>query len=65
MSDFVNVSEAAKILGVSRTLVYRAIERGMLHPLPPSPLYDGRGPVKLQRSEVEELANRRNTPESS
>lgn len=65
MSEFVNVSEAAKILGVSRTLVYRAIQRGQLHPLPASPLYDGRGPVRLPRDEVEALAVTRNTSKES
>lgn len=55
--DFVSISEAARILGVSRPTVYRLIQDGRLtaeryH------VYRPRGPIRLRRAEVEALAAR-------
>jgi excisionase family DNA binding protein len=52
---FVTIKEAAHLLGCSRTLVYRAIAEGRLHPEPPNPLYKGRGPVKIPRFEIDAI----------
>ncbi|MFH0901315.1 MAG: helix-turn-helix domain-containing protein [Pseudomonadota bacterium] len=50
----VTVTEAAKILGVSRTLVYRALASGDLH-REPMRGYKRGGPSRIPRKEVEEL----------
>ncbi len=55
------ITEAAKYLGVSRTILYRAIAEGRLHPLPKSTLYKGRGPTYLPRAEVEALRQLRDS----
>jgi len=51
----VTISQAAKMLGVSRTVIYQAIADGKLHPLPKSSLYrdPSRAPTYIPRSEVE------------
>ncbi len=52
--DTVSVQEAASILEVSRSHIYRLIKRGQLT-LIRNPLYDKHGPVKISRSQVESL----------
>lgn len=48
-NNFVNLSQAAEILGVSRPTIYKMIERGELHPV----LIATR--QYLKRDEVEEI----------
>lgn len=52
--EYLTVTEAAHLIGVSRTLIYRAIASGLIHPVQ-SPLYK-RGGLKLPRAEVAALA---------
>jgi excisionase family DNA binding protein len=56
MEEYVNISQTAKMLRVSRPLVYRLIEEGKLTPYR-NPLYRGKGgPVLIPREQVEALA---------
>ena len=51
------VSAAAKALGVSRSHVYRLIDRGELSPHR-NPLYRKHAPVSLSRAQVDALVRR-------
>lgn len=53
-SPYMTITEAAKRLGVSRTLVYRALEEGELH-REPTPMYKRGGPQRVLRADVEAL----------
>ena len=57
-NDFVSISEAARILSVSRPTVYRLIREGQLTAVRYH-VYRPRGPIQLARAEVEELARPR------
>ncbi len=52
-----NVSAVAKILGVSRSHVYRLIDRGDLTPHR-NPLYRKHAPVSIPQEQVDELVRR-------
>jgi excisionase family DNA binding protein len=52
-----NKSQAAKRLGVSRTVIERLIDEGVLHERPASPLYKSRGPMLIPAAEVDALAD--------
>lgn len=60
--QYVNISQAAKMLGVSRTLIYRLIERGELSTFH-HPLYEGKGgPVRIPKQQVIALARAKGIP---
>jgi transposase len=52
-----NVSAVAKVLGVSRSHVYRLIDRGDLTPYR-NPLYRKHAPVSIDPAQVDELVRR-------
>jgi excisionase family DNA binding protein len=56
IEGFYNKSQAAKRLGVSRTVIERLIDEGQLHEEPSNPLYKGNGPVLIRAAEVDALA---------
>lgn len=55
--EHVTITEAADILRVSRSTIYRLIAEKQLHPAP-TPFYKRGGPQRIPRSEVEALLRR-------
>jgi len=51
--NLINYAQAARILGISRTIIYKLIARGQLHPIK---VADRR---YLQKHEVEQVLNER------
>ena len=58
MSKYISISEAARILDVSRVTVYKWIDAGLLH-VYHDKMLKGR-PADMLRSEVEALREKRN-----
>jgi excisionase family DNA binding protein len=55
-NDYVSISEAARLLGISRQTIHRLIDEGALT-AERNPLYrPGRGATRIPRSQVEALA---------
>ncbi len=55
--ETLTVTDVAKLLGVSRTTVYRLIEEGKLKP-EPTPFYRRGGPQRIPRAQVDALLHR-------
>ncbi len=56
MEEKITVTDAAKILGVTRKVIYRLARDGKLKIERVKPVYAKHGPVRVSRAQVEAIA---------